>query len=292
MPKRTAKLASAAVVSLFTGILFATTSHGETIGSERCLSAPKGETPTDYHWYYRVDHTTKRNCWYLRQEGSSLSQTTPRNIRPQAETSVSRTQPSPVEAHAEVRARSSQDNAASFPVLAAAPKETPQVLFSTENAPLAIVASRWPDLPPASSMPAPQQATTRVAGDLSRETSRLSPAAATLAPLAIAASAVPGEPGTIRNLIAATLGALTLAGAAAMLMSRRSHAPRLRRGDIYYTQRPIWETTDDTRIVLSTDPGSDSRDYRRRFAREMEESTTAPDRTAGLFSRSAGRRTV
>jgi hypothetical protein len=283
MPKRTAKLASAAVVNLFAGILFATASHGETIGSDRCLSAPKGETPTDYHWYYRVDHATKRNCWYLRQEGGSLSQTTPRNIRPQAETSATPIQPSPIEAHAEIRARSNQDNAANFPVPASVPKEAPQVLFSTENAATTIVASRWPEFPPASSMSAPQQATTRVAGNLSRESSRLSPAAATLAPLAIAASAVPGEPDTIRNLIAATLGALTLAGIAAMLMSGRGRAPRLRRGDIRYTQGPIWETTDDTRIVLSTDPGSDSRGYRRRFAREMEENTT---------SRTLRRRTV
>jgi hypothetical protein len=292
MPKRTAKFASAAVVNLFAGILFATASHGETIGSERCLSAPKGETPTDYHWYYRVDHATKRNCWYLRQEGGSLSQTTPQNIRPQAETRASRVQPSPIEAHAEIHARSNQDSAASFPVPASAPKEAPQVLSSSENTPLAIVASRWPEIPPASSMPAPQQATTRVAGNLSRETSRLSPAAATLAPLAVAASAVPGEPGTIRNLIAATLGALMLAGTAAVLMSRRGRAPRLGRGDVRYARGSIWETTDDTRIVLSTDPGSDSRDYRRRFAREMEESTAAPDRTAGLFSRAPGRRTV
>jgi hypothetical protein len=280
MPKRTAKLA-AAVVNLFAGILFATASHGETIGSDRCLSTPKGETPTGYHWYYRVDHATKRNCWYLRQEGDSLSQTTPRNIRPQAETSASRVQPSPIEAHAEIRTRSNQDNAAPFSAPAAAPKEIPQVLSSTENAAPTIVASRWPEFPPARSMPAPQQATTRVVGNLSRETSHLSPAAATLAPLAIAASAVPGEPDTIRNLIAATLSALTLAGAAAMLLSRRGRTPRLRRGDVRYARGPIWETTDDTRIVLSTDPGPNGRCYRRRFAREMEERATAPGRAAG-----------
>jgi hypothetical protein len=36
--------------------------------AESCLSAPKGATPSGSHWYYRIDRTTKRQCWYLREE--------------------------------------------------------------------------------------------------------------------------------------------------------------------------------------------------------------------------------
>jgi hypothetical protein len=36
-----------------------------------CLSAPKGPTPAGSHWYYRLDRVTKRQCWYLRQEGDA-----------------------------------------------------------------------------------------------------------------------------------------------------------------------------------------------------------------------------
>jgi hypothetical protein len=36
--------------------------------ADSCLSAPKGATPSGSHWYYRIDRTTKRQCWYLREE--------------------------------------------------------------------------------------------------------------------------------------------------------------------------------------------------------------------------------
>ena len=36
--------------------------------ADSCLTAPKGATPSGSHWYYRIDRTTKRQCWYLREE--------------------------------------------------------------------------------------------------------------------------------------------------------------------------------------------------------------------------------
>jgi hypothetical protein len=36
--------------------------------TDSCLAAPKGPTPSGSHWYYRIDRTTKRQCWYLREE--------------------------------------------------------------------------------------------------------------------------------------------------------------------------------------------------------------------------------
>jgi hypothetical protein len=39
--------------------------------SDSCLSAPKGATPSGSHWYYRIDRTTKRQCWYLREESDT-----------------------------------------------------------------------------------------------------------------------------------------------------------------------------------------------------------------------------
>jgi hypothetical protein len=37
--------------------------------ADGCLSAPRGATPPGSHWYYRLDRVTKRQCWYLREEG-------------------------------------------------------------------------------------------------------------------------------------------------------------------------------------------------------------------------------
>jgi len=41
------------------------------VAADSCLSAPKGATPPRSHWYYRLDRVTKRQCWYLREEGDS-----------------------------------------------------------------------------------------------------------------------------------------------------------------------------------------------------------------------------
>jgi len=41
------------------------------IAADSCLSAPRGATPPGSHWYYRLDRVTKRQCWYLREEGDA-----------------------------------------------------------------------------------------------------------------------------------------------------------------------------------------------------------------------------
>jgi hypothetical protein len=276
MPKGSAKFASSAFLTLLAGIPFATTSHGETV-ADKCIFSPKSETPTGYHWYYRFDHTEKRNCWYLRQEGSSLSQAAPRNILPPAAAPVSRP-PSPVQssmadARAEVRGRGAQDDATNLAGTLVTPREIPPPTSSTNSAAPAVVAARWPELPPTGSVLASQRSTSIFASDLSRESSRLPPVSARPAPLVAAASAVPGEPGTIKGLIVATMGTLAFAGTTAVFVSRRGRVRRLRRSDVRYTQGPAWEMTDDTRIILSDHRDSVSREYRPRFARHAEKDT-------------------
>src|SRR5215470_11709553 len=44
-----------------------------TQASDDCLSAPKGATPAGGHWYYRIDRATKRQCWYIREEGEKIA---------------------------------------------------------------------------------------------------------------------------------------------------------------------------------------------------------------------------
>ena len=44
-----------------------------TQASDDCLSAPKGATPAGGHWYYRIDRATKRQCWYVREEGEKIA---------------------------------------------------------------------------------------------------------------------------------------------------------------------------------------------------------------------------
>ena len=58
-------IGASAVVAL---VLMSAVSVGAGIGSARaedCLAAPNGASPAGQHWYYRIDRTTRRHCWYL-----------------------------------------------------------------------------------------------------------------------------------------------------------------------------------------------------------------------------------
>jgi len=269
MPRRKANFAAPAFVGLLAGISV-TALHGQAVGEDQCLSAPKGQSPTGHHWYYRVDRADGRHCWYLRPLGSNASQAAPQNILPPAPKQPSqapaRVQPSAIDAHAEVRAPGNQESANSFPALAAPLKQNPLAVSPAESAAPPVV-SRWPELPAASSpWPSPPKPS-RPANNAPRESSQLVQADAAPAALAAAASAVPGEPGTVSNLLATTIFVLVLAGVTTLFASGRGRLRRLRRGDVRYTPGPLWETTDDTRIVLSTYAAPGASDYKPRFAR-------------------------
>jgi len=49
-------------------------SFGATTGdaADECLRGPNGTSPKGSHWYYRVDRSTGRHCWYLGSEGQKL----------------------------------------------------------------------------------------------------------------------------------------------------------------------------------------------------------------------------
>jgi hypothetical protein len=49
-------------------------SLGATTGdaADECLSGPKGTAPQGSHWYYRVERSSGRHCWYLGSEGQKV----------------------------------------------------------------------------------------------------------------------------------------------------------------------------------------------------------------------------
>src|SRR5450432_3647478 len=107
MSSRAAKFVSAVFASFLLGAPLAVLSPGAARAADDCLAGPKkDQTPQGGHWYYRIDHATKRNCWYLRGEREQLSQTTApkpaqsaQPVAPKPETTM---QPSIADAHAEL----------------------------------------------------------------------------------------------------------------------------------------------------------------------------------------------
>ncbi|MBB1090494.1 hypothetical protein HUU61_04270 [Rhodopseudomonas palustris] len=49
---------------------------GGAAQARECLTQPKGPAPAGSHWFYRTDHTNKRNCWYVRASGEKSAKPT------------------------------------------------------------------------------------------------------------------------------------------------------------------------------------------------------------------------
>jgi hypothetical protein len=262
--------------------------RGETATAENCLSSPKNETPAGSHWFYRIDHVNKRNCWYLRQEGGGVAQALPQ-ASPAAPAPAAK--PSIADARAELRPQAAvrEDTAAANPSVAtssqanATGSDASSANASVWNSP-APVATRWPDLPPVVSVPK----TTVAAADAANNAPQPAAAAPTEALPAASTADFPVKPEMVPTAIAATFGALAFAGIAA-LVSRRFRR-RVRRRAASSAQGPIWETTDDDRIVLSEYPAMDDRDYRPRFARGVPSATSRQRQRAAEYAQRAPRR--
>jgi len=285
MPKRTAKFVSAVFVNILAGIPLATVAHGETAPSDGCLSAPKAETPPGGHWRYRIDHANKRNCWYLRTEGSGLSQAAPQST-PQAP-SPPPAKPSVTDAHAELRARTSREDSPAVSPPANAPASTAWPAIPSPATATAAVATRWPGLAATNSV-------SNGGSGAAANPSANPPQASADLPKAAAASAIADSlpsagPFTIPALIAAAVVALAFASSIAGFIFRRARTRRPRHRKMVHGRAPIWETTDDDRIFISDHPPSGNRDYRPRFARSAGSTRVKSDRKTEFIPRTPRR---
>jgi hypothetical protein len=294
VPKRTAKFLSAIFVGILAGTALTTTSHSETAAADNCLSGPKGETPPGSHWYYRIDRSTKRQCWYLREEGDNLSQAAPRSTSPSAKPLPPQTDTAPqnsvANARAELPARTNRNDGSStaFPANAAG-LDAPRANAPDPRATSTVVVSRWPEPSGMSPAPSPQPATSNLAAN--------GPANSTVAPAPAAAavtfvardSTKQGLPGSIPQLFVAVAGALTLGSITASMIFKFGRTRHPRPGTIRGRRGPIREQTDDDRIVLSNYPDADVLPRRPRFGRDIGDASNSEDRMAEFLSRISGR---
>ncbi|UPK30573.1 hypothetical protein IVB26_18615 [Bradyrhizobium sp. 195] len=231
MGNRTAKFVSALVGSVIAGLPLAAVSQNApntpstANAAADCLASPKGAAPQGQHWYYRLERTTKRQCWYLRAAGDKASQTA--QATPDAQDTDSTAPQSAQNARAEYVASqtgavpATPNTAAPAPAAAGAPRVAPQ---QQPTAPVAdtaqqpAVTTRWPDAatPAVSPAPQPQPAPAAAAAPPSAKPAK--PPAPT-APAAVDGSA--DKPtGSLQMLLLVIGGALALAGILASLIYR------------------------------------------------------------------------
>ncbi|MBW7968234.1 hypothetical protein HYH08_02245 [Bradyrhizobium sp. BR 10289] len=216
MGNRTAKFISALVGSIIAGAPLAAVSQNAPSAASTasdCLASPKGAAPQGQHWFYRLDRTTKRKCWYLRAEGAKAPQATQatadaRNTDP--------TTPSAVQnARAEYIAPQTAPNVTAPAPAATSAPPVPQQPSSTDadnDAQQPAVATRWPDASATTTAPAPVAAATQPSAKPAK------PAA----PVALAAAEAPADKqdGSLQMLLLVIGGALALAGLLASVIYR------------------------------------------------------------------------
>jgi hypothetical protein len=260
MPRRNVKFVSAIFAGLLSGIPLATISHGATPAAEDCRSGPKDQAPHGSHWYYRIDHATKRHCWYLKDE--QLSQNAAANPTPPAKPvspkAEAATQRSIADAHAELPAQTIIEQPKRSNGLAPATVADTSIATPGAETRRSLIASRWPEQPGTDSpaVPASTEARSDVAALSDSDTmASPTPAAAILA----AAEPSPENPGSIQTLLLVILGALALAGLIGSAVFRFGNLRWIGRRKIQVDRRAIWEQADIDRRVSSVDPDQGAR---------------------------------
>jgi hypothetical protein len=59
---------SVMLVFVLAGVVL--TGRASSAETDECISKPNAPAPQGSHWYYRTDRTSKRQCWYLGEEGA------------------------------------------------------------------------------------------------------------------------------------------------------------------------------------------------------------------------------
>jgi hypothetical protein len=293
MPNRTAKFASAIFASMLAGTALTTISHGATVAADDCLSGPKGQTPAGGHWYYRIEPITKRHCWYLGEERDKLSQAAPPNtsasaklLPPESDTAM---QQSVANARAELPAQTYYNEPPNpvLPANAAGLNDTLRAHAPDANAPLSVVASRWPE-PSGVEASGLRLATGNLAANTPANTIAAPPPVVGAVTLATADPSSQSRPSSVPMLLAAVVGALALAGITASLIFKFDRAPHPRSGEIRARRGAIRESTDDDSIALPDRRGAHVLPHRAQISRGFGEASDPSDRIAEFFSRISG----
>ena len=322
MSNRAAKFASAVLACLLASLPLTATLRGAAGAEEECFSAPKGETPQGSHWYYRIDRSSKRQCWYLREEGEKSASVAPPKLSSPAKPAPSKTdtamQSSISNAHAELppQTRSLQPGREDRPEPGR--EDRPAATISA-NAPLSdadkaaqppveetqpsVVTSRWLDRsnafaatnPTSLANPAPNEPSVAVA-DASATPQAQPQSQPPLPPAAgqFTAADLSSETPThsVQMLLAAIMGALALAGVMGRVIfnfvGTRRRAKRKLRG----RRGAIWKSATTGRRGSTVYQGADALPPQPHFPRDLDQVGEPDDRIVELlrdFSRKSRR---
>ena len=103
---------------------------GDATPAETCLKAPHGIAPQGSHWYYRLERTSQRRCWYLAEMGRKSAHRVATRMAPQTEPEEEAEAPSAPVANAPA-ASTANAPSASTGNASPAPAAEPQPVITT-----------------------------------------------------------------------------------------------------------------------------------------------------------------
>ena len=295
MSNRSAKFVSAIFASILAGTNFAAVaentakddSAAETGAktANTCLPGPKGPLPAGGHWYYRLDHANKRNCWYIGEEKNKSARAAPKDSSSAPPTSPAESAPAspvaanPVSPQQTINARKSiADARAEFtvpqarvedlsgpPTTGALPvvgmANSQRAVAPDAAAPLSHVASRWPESSGVNSSSGPRLAAAEPPQSLQAQNlqtqdlqtqdlqTKATPAPQPAIPpvtLAAADSSPDKQTASMQQLLLAMAGALALAGITASVIFRFGRSHLVQPG-LRGDRHAIWDSVDAER---------------------------------------------
>jgi hypothetical protein len=254
MGNRSAKFVAALLAGIVAGAPLPAVSQSAPSAAEDCLAAPKGAAPEGQHWYYRIDRGTKRQCWYLREEGARPAQAAA-NSQPAASPPARSVQ----DAHAELTTPAPVQEMSPAPSARSATAPWPAASQRPSDAQQPALAQRWPDASsvaqaPLQAAPAPKLA--EAATDAQAAPAPVAAASPAAVPLAAAEAPAEKPTGSLHTLLLVIGGALTLAGITGSLIYRVAGSRRRVLAHAAARRRANWDSFDQS-IVSSRAPWVD-----------------------------------
>ncbi|MEA2819735.1 MAG: hypothetical protein QOJ86_1739 [Bradyrhizobium sp.] len=278
MTNRTENFATAILLGALASVTLVVATNGAALAADTCLPGPKGTAPKGSHWYYRIDHATKRNCWYVRAEAGQAASANSSVIPavPPAETPL---QPAVADARAEANpADIGQPNAGTAepaPPAAANNSQGPDTPAADSGQ--SPVASRWLDRAGADtitgSTPKPDDSGTS-----------LNPPRPPVAAVPLAAANTRPAAPSVSTLFLVIVGALALAALFAGVIFRFGSARRDDREDFDRDRPAPWDAVDVGATIRSPPLATEVPTPRPGPAAERHEAVI-PDEIVQLLSR-------
>jgi hypothetical protein len=271
MPNRMGNTATAILIGALATVTLVGAMNGVAHAADNCLSGPKGAAPKGSHWYYRIDHATKRNCWYVRAEGEKPVASQNLSVSPASPAAEASLQPSVANARAEAGAAEIEpsNRVAAVPVPSA---------DTTADNPQSMVASRWLDGPSADS----QNPSAPGPADSGSNVDSSTPAAA---PASLAAAEVPPTSRyAVQTLLLAIVGALAFAGFLVGVIFKFGSARQNDRHDMRRDRRAPWDAIEVDMAARSPSLATEAPAPRIDAAREPREAII-PNEIVQLLSK-------